>query len=183
MSKMPYLSLSAFLLLLDQLSKWVVTEYLIRIVVEKPDPQSLGFFEWFLNTPPRLSFVSIDILPFFNLVMVWNQGISFGLFNDGGEMNAYILSGLSLVISVIFLIWLFRSESKMQNIGIAFVIAGAFGNIIDRLRFGAVIDFLDFHIAGFHWPAFNVADSCIFIGVLLLIVKSLFFETPQKDAT
>lgn len=183
MAKFPFLLFSAFLLVVDQLSKWAVTEYLIRIVLEKPDPQSLGLIEWYLNTPPRLPFASVDVLPFFNLVMVWNQGISFGLFNNGSDYGPMILSGVSLLISAVFIVWLFRSESKLQNIGIAFVIAGAFGNIIDRLRFGAVIDFLDFHIADLHWPAFNAADSWIFIGVLLLILQSFFFETPKKDAT
>lgn len=183
MTKFPYLFLSVILLVLDQLSKWAVTEGLLRIVLEKPEPQSLGLFEWYLNTPERLPFVSTEILPFFNLVMVWNQGISFGLFNNQHEYGPLILSAVSLLIMIVFLVWMFRSESKMQNIGIAFVIAGALGNIIDRMRFGAVIDFLDFHIAGHHWPAFNVADSCIFIGVLLLILHSLFFETEKKNAT
>jgi len=183
MAKFPFLFLSAFLLVVDQLSKWTVTEYLIPIALEKPDPQSLGLIEWYLHTPPRLPFVSVDVLPFFNLVMVWNQGISFGLFNNGSDYGPMILSGVSFLIASFFIVWLFRSESKLQNIGIAFVIAGALGNIIDRLRFGAVIDFLDFHTEDLNRPAFTAADSWIFIGVLLLRLQSFFFETPQKDAT
>ncbi len=183
MQKFSYLILAFFLLVADQLSKWFVTEVMIKVALEKPDPSTLGFVDWLSSAPGRLPFTSIEILPFFNIVMVWNQGVSFGMFSNNTDYGPILLSALSLVISTIFLIWLFRSHSKLQCGAIAFVIAGALGNVIDRMRFGAVIDFLDVHVAGLHWPAFNVADSCVFIGVFLLIIQSFFFETEQKNAT
>ncbi len=171
----------------DQLSKWWVTEYLVKTVLEKPAPQSLGFFEWLVDAPARLPFISQEVLPFFNIVMVWNQGVSFGMFNNGDTMSIIFLTSVSLIISMIFAVWLWRSTSRLQSFAIALVISGALGNVFDRLRFGAVIDFLDVHFAEYHWPAFNVADSCICVGVFLLIVHSLFFdkafETAGKDAT
>ena len=132
--------------------------------------------EWFANAPLRLTYAQTEILPFFNIVMVWNQGVSFGLFNQTANYGPLMLVALSCFITLWFVIWLFRKPSPVQSFAIALVISGAVGNVIDRLRFGAVIDFLDFHIAGYHWPAFNVADSCIVVGVILLIIYSLFFE-------
>ncbi len=179
MQKFPYLILAFFLLVADQISKWAVSEQIIRPALEDGGA-SLHFIDWMASAPQRLSFASIEILPFFNIVMVWNQGVSFGMLNNETAYGALLLSGLSLLISAVFLIWLFRSRSQLQCLAIGFVIAGAIGNVIDRVRFGAVVDFLDFHVAGFHWPAFNIADSCIFIGVFLLIVQSFFFETTGK---
>ncbi len=180
MSRIPYLLFVLLVLSADQLSKWFVTEILLRVVLEKPESQSLSFIEWFFHAPERLPYIEIKIFSFFNLVMVWNQGISFGLFAQDSAMGPLILSALSGIISLIFLIWLFRTPSKLQALSIALVISGAIGNLIDRLRFGAVIDFLDVHFVGYHWPAFNVADSAVCIGVTLLIISSLFFEKKSS---
>lgn len=181
MHKISYLIFAFFLFIIDQLSKWSITEYMIRPAKEGAD-SSLGLIEWYLSSPARLGFTSIEILPFFNIVMVWNRGVSFGMFNNLSEYGPWILSGLSLAISAVFLVWLFRSSSRLQSLAIALVISGAIGNVVDRVRFGAVIDFLDFHAFGYHWPAFNVADSAICIGVFLLIIQSFFFETDEKNA-
>ena len=187
MQKSPYMISGLGLLVADQLSKWAVSERVIRASladiygVERTGPP-LGFVEWITTLPERLPFHSIEILPFFNLVMVWNKGISFGMLNNGTEIAQYVLSGAALVISLGFLAWFSRTKSKLQALTIIMVVAGALGNVIDRLRFGAVIDFLDFHAYGYHFPAFNVADSCICIGVFLLIVQSVFFETGRKNA-
>lgn len=125
-----------------------------------------------LRRPP------IEITSFFNLVAVWNPGISFGLF---GEANMpLVLSAISAIIVVILTVWLTRADSKFLAISLGLVIGGAIGNVVDRLRFGKVFDFLDFHVYGWHWPAFNVADSCIFIGVVLLCIHSMFMETSDK---
>ncbi|MCB9982505.1 MAG: signal peptidase II [Rhodospirillales bacterium] len=182
MHKFPYLILGIFLFAFDQISKWFVTEVMIKVVVEKPMPSTLGFFEWLTSAPPRLPPVSIEMLPFFNIVMVWNQGVSFGMFSNGSPWGPWFLSSLSVLISIGFLIWLGRSSSRLQSIALVMVIAGALGNVLDRLRFGAVIDFIDVHAMGTHWPAFNIADSCICIGVFLLIVQSFFFESGEKSA-
>src|SRR5437868_11829956 len=103
----------------------------------------------------------ITLAPFFNLVMVQNTGISFGVFSGPHTlpMQALILTGFSLVISVILLIWLYNNTSRLVACALGAVIGGALGNVIDRLYYGAVADFFDFHIDIYHWPAFNVADS------------------------
>lgn len=118
----------------------------------------------------------IEVTSFFNLVMVWNHGISFGMFNDGDphEYQPLMLSLLSIAIVTILLFWLKKAENKWQVYGIGLVIGGALGNVIDRALYGAVADFLDFHVAGFHWPAFNFADSFICVGVFLLVFEGLF---------
>lgn len=183
MQKLPYLFLGLFLFVTDQVSKWFVTEIMIKVVIEKPAPESLGFFEWLAAAPERLPPVSIHTWPFLNIVMVWNQGVSFGILSNGSSWGPWVLSGVSIVISMIFIVWLLRSRSALQSAAIVMIIAGALGNVVDRVRFGAVIDFIDVHAYGYHWPAFNVADSCICIGVFLLIIQSFFFETDKKDAT
>lgn len=166
-------------IIIDQLTKWGITEMLLR--PHRTGDAGFDLIKWFTETPPRLEYTEIQILPFFNLVMVWNQGVSFGMFNGGQAGSAVFLILLSLGVSLIFLIWLLRSTSKMQAFCLALVIGGAIGNVIDRARFGAVIDFLDFHVMGRHWPAFNVADSAIVIGVILLMIHSLFLDNkPQK---
>ena len=117
---------------------------------------------------------TIVVTGFFNLVLVWNRGVSFGMFNVDSAWGPIILSGLAIVISICLVIWLRRVASPLVATAIGLVLGGAIGNVIDRVRFGAVVDFLDFHVAGYHWPAFNVADSAISIGVALLLYDSLF---------
>ncbi len=179
MRKIIFLAIAFDFLILDQLSKWAVTEFIIRPNVGAGEP--LDLVSWFLDAPERLGFTSIPVLPFFNIVMVWNKGVSFGLFNDFETYGPMILSGVSMVIAAVFTVWLFRSPSKFQSFAIALVLAGAIGNVIDRLRFGAVIDFLDFHAYGYHYPAFNVADSCIVIGVILLMIHAFFLDRPLTN--
>jgi signal peptidase II len=115
----------------------------------------------------------IRVAPVFDIVLVWNRGVSFGLFNNNGTMNAIAFSLLAAAIVVMLLVWLRRARNPMIATGIGLVIGGAVGNVIDRLRLGAVVDFLDFHVAGWHWPAFNVADAAICVGVGLLLLDSL----------
>lgn len=122
-----------------------------------------------------------EILPFFNLVHVWNRGISFGLFNHD-HSGAWLLVGLSLVITTFFFIWLKRVDHKPLALAIGAVIGGALGNVIDRIRFQAVVDFLDFHVGDWHYPAFNVADSAIVLGIAFIVLDSLFFE-PKRHKT
>lgn len=143
------LILAAVVIVLDQLSKWAIME---------------------LMRPPRV----IGITPFFNLVVGWNRGVSFGLFNNDSPLNAWVLVIVALVIVVVLMIWLSKTDRLPVVVGLGLVIGGAIGNVIDRIRFGAVFDFLDLHAFGFHWPAFNVADSAITVGALVLVVDSLF---------
>ncbi|MGQ0676988.1 MAG: signal peptidase II [Rhodospirillales bacterium] len=113
----------------------------------------------------------IELLPNLNLVEVWNRGMSFGLFNDAQVSWAFVV--LALVVSAGLVWWLGRAERAPTALGIGLVLGGAFGNVVDRLRFGAVFDFLDFHAWGWHWPAFNLADSAISVGVALLLLDGL----------
>jgi signal peptidase II len=126
--------------------------------------------------PPRV----IPVTSFFNLVLTWNNGISFGLFNNGSNLNALILSLLAIAIVIFLIMWLRKSETKRVAIGLGLIIGGAIGNIIDRGLHGAVVDFLDFHINSYHWPAFNIADSCITIGAMILVFDSLFSPKPEQ---
>jgi len=123
---------------------------------------------------------AIEVTSFFNIVLVWNTGVSFGLF--ASHRQPLLLTAVSAVIIIMLVIWLMKNTSKLVAASLGCVIGGAVANVIDRLRFGAVTDFLDFHIGAYHWPAFNVADSCIFIGVVLLSVSSMFAPNSQtKD--
>lgn len=119
---------------------------------------------------------TIEMLPFFNLVTVWNYGISFGMFNNGSAGASIIFVVLALAIVVALLLWLRSVSHPLVATALGLVIGGAIGNVIDRLRFGAVFDFLDFHLGGWHWPAFNVADAAISIGVVLLCIDALFLS-------
>jgi signal peptidase II len=126
----------------------------------------------------------IELLPFFSIVTVWNYGISFGLFNSGSAGGSIVFVGLALAIVAALLIWLRNVTAPLIAMALGLVIGGAIGNVIDRLRFGAVFDFLDFHIAGWHWPAFNVADSAICVGVFLLCIDALFLtQASAKKAS
>lgn len=121
-----------------------------------------------------------EILPFFNLVHVWNRGISFGLFNND-HSGAWLLAGMALVITAAFTVWLWRVDHRGLAIALGAVIGGALGNVIDRFRFGAVVDFLDFHAFGWHYPAFNVADSAVVLGIAYIILDGLFWEPRRKQ--
>ncbi|MEL6961262.1 MAG: signal peptidase II, partial [Pseudomonadota bacterium] len=123
----------------------------------------------------------ITVTSFFNLVLVWNRGVSFGMFNNAGAYGPWILSGLAIAVVLGLLYWLRQAENRLVVSALGLVIGGALGNVIDRFRFGAVVDFLDFHIAGYHWPAFNVADAAICIGAGLLLLDGLL--SPERQTT
>lgn len=169
-------SLALDIVILDQLSKWLILEFVMRKQVQ-PNVPGMGLLDWIANPPARLPFGSVEVLPFFNLSMVWNEGISFGLFHGSG---IWILVGLALLITVVFSVWMTRATGWLQTISLAMVIGGAVGNVIDRLRFGAVADFFDFHVAGWHYPAFNVADCGITVGIALLVIDGVFLE-PKRS--
>ena len=114
----------------------------------------------------------IKITSFFNIVKVVNTGISFGMLNNI-KYGQFILSTVVLCI-VIFLIYLaWKTKEKFELFVYSLIIAGGFGNLYDRIVYGGVFDFLDFHLGEYHWPAFNIADSLICIGVALIILKDL----------
>ncbi len=171
------LSCSFFLVILDQLSKWWVTQSLFN------EGSNLSFLSWFSETPAQNAFNSVDLFPGLNFVMVWNSGISFGFLNQDSAHGALWLSLITGLIVLGFIVWLFREKNIFISTGLVMIIGGALGNIIDRLRFGAVIDFIDVHIHDYHWPAFNVADSLVFLGVCTLLIQALFFDHNPADKT
>ncbi len=122
---------------------------------------------------------ALEIAPFFNLVMVWNSGISFGLLPSSGVAR-WLLVAVSLAITVALLIWLKKAERMLLALAIGALIGGAVGNIIDRVYYGAVADFFDIHLFGYHWPAFNIADSAITIGVVLILYDGFFARAGKS---
>jgi signal peptidase II len=110
---------------------------------------------------------------FFDLVLTCNRGMSFGLFNGRGAPGAIIFSLFAAAVVALLLFWLFRTRNALLAFAIGLVIGGAVGNVIDRLRFGGVVDFLSFHIGLWYWPAFNLADSAITIGVAAMLLDGL----------
>ncbi|MCH8138037.1 MAG: signal peptidase II [Proteobacteria bacterium] len=144
------LIVASAVIILDQATKWWVVTI-------------------FMN-PPRV----VDVWPFFSVVMVWNRGVTFGFLSDAPFWGRWALVGLSLAIVAILLLWLRRAETKWRAAAIGLIIGGALGNVIDRVNYGAVADFLDFHVTGYHWPAFNFADSAITLGVAIMFFDALF---------
>ena len=146
--------------------------YLTAIIVIIADQVTKFWVLKKIMLPPRI----ININEYFNLVLTWNNGISFGLFNNDSEINALVISLIAIVIIIFLIRLLSNAETKKLNIGFGLIIGGAIGNIIDRALYGAVMDFLDVHIGAYHWPAFNIADSSITIGAIILIADSLFSQ-------
>lgn len=116
----------------------------------------------------------VIITPFFNIVLTLNKGISFGMLSQMPWMTPNILSLLAIAIVLILAIWLWRTTEAWTSLALGIIIGGAIGNLIDRLRYGAVVDFLDFHLNDLHWPAFNVADAAVSIGVAILLLAAVF---------
>jgi signal peptidase II len=117
---------------------------------------------------------SIPVMPYFNLTYVHNTGAAFSFLSEAGGWQRWFFAGLALVISVVITIWLVRlkSHETLLAVALALVLGGAVGNLIDRLAYGYVIDFLDVYYQDWHWPAFNIADSAITLGVILMLAES-----------
>lgn len=128
--------------------------------------------EYVLSWLDLQSVYSIAILPVLNFTMVWNRGITFGL-NDHAGASAMLPTIAALVVVGVLLVWLWRSDRILVAAGLGAVCGGAIGNVIDRLRFGAVVDFIHAHIFGWSWYVFNVADAAIVCGVAALVLDSL----------
>lgn len=139
--------------IIDQVSKYVILHYVLA------------------------DYAAIVLAPFFAIVRAWNTGVSFSMFNDFGINGVYILSGVAIIIVLALLKWLKTEKSRMMQVALGFIIGGALGNVIDRIRLGAVFDFLDFYVGDYHWPAFNAADSFICIGAALVIINGFI---PSK---
>lgn len=122
------------------------------------------------------------VLPIFNLRLSFNQGISFSLFNETFTDRPLMLAGITLAMTALLGVLLVRSVTRLEAVALGLIIGGALGNVLDRLRIGAVVDFLDFHARGFHWPAFNLADSAIVIGAIALIATTFIGKGPATTS-
>ncbi len=151
-----YLLLMLLVLVLDQLSKW-----------------------WVLSNYQPYEVQSL--LPVFNMTLVFNKGAAFSFLSDAGGWQRWFFIGLSSLVSVVLLIWLLRLKvgEQLTAWSLALILGGALGNLVDRVRLGQVVDFLDFHWQHWHWPAFNVADSAITVGVVLMLLSSLW---PSRNS-
>jgi len=158
-SAMRWFGLAAAIVLADQLVKWAV---LARFAPGE----------------------SLQVMPFFNLVLVFNKGAAFSFLAREAGWQTPLLVGFALVASVVVAVLIVRNPGKALFSGaLAAILGGALGNAIDRLRFGYVVDFLDFHAFAWHWPAFNVADSAITVGAVLLILDGLMRDEGPSAAS
>ena len=149
--------LAALVYIMDQASKLVVRNVLV--------PES-----W----------QHLYVTPFFNIVHAWNYGVSFSLFSGNTDARRYTLIGIMVIISLIVMYWLHHAQNKRQATAYGLILGGAIGNIADRVMIGAVFDFLQFHLAEYYWPSFNIADSAIVIGVGLLLLDSFMQRNKNR---
>jgi signal peptidase II len=156
-SAAPWFGFAALVIVLDQLSKWPV---LARLAPGE----------------------KLEVTGFFNLVLVFNKGAAFSFLSgaSGWQTLFFLVIALGAAAAVSVLLWR-ATGPRLFRVALALIMGGALGNAIDRLRFGQVVDFLDLHVGAWHWPAFNVADSAITVGALLLIVES-FLRSGEKHA-
>lgn len=141
-----WLLLSVLVIVLDQFTKWLITA---QVQLDS------GF----------------RVTPFLNIIHVRNYGAAFSLLNVNGGSQRWLFVALSSIISVVLFVWLLRMQkpARLHSAALALIIGGALGNLWGRLTQGYVVDFLDFHLAAYHWPAFNVADSAVCIGAVMLL--------------
>jgi signal peptidase II len=143
----------------DQASKWA----LLEVVGLRENPRN------------------IRVLPVFDIVMWWNHGTSFSLFRTGEAWGPYVFSIAALAIIVLLVLWLSRIVSPILAAALGAVIGGALGNVVDRLRFGAVADFFYAHLGEYGWPAFNIADSLIVVGIGVLVFDGMFLSHKTAE--
>lgn len=122
----------------------------------------------------------VDLLPFLDLTLIWNRGISLGMFQVDGDGGRYFLIALTGAISIFIGVWLFRAKEKILNIGLGLILGGAVGNIWDRLEYAAVADFLHFFIGDWSFYIFNIADAAITVGVILLLWDALLLSQKKN---
>lgn len=117
---------------------------------------------------------SISVMPYFNLTYVHNTGAAFSFLSEAGGWQRWFFAGLAILISAVIAVWLARLKhhETLLAMALSLVLGGAIGNLIDRLAYGYVIDFLDVYYGTWHWPAFNIADSAITLGVILMLAES-----------
>ena len=154
---LPWLLLSVAILVADQVTKHIV---LANLQLHESIPVIAGVLDW---------------------TLAYNEGAAFSFLADAGGWQRWFFTGLALIVGVVLVVWLSRTPRAdwKTALPLALVIGGAFGNLIDRVRFGHVVDFIDVHHEGWHFPAFNIADSAISVGAVILIVFGLFGGKPR----
>ncbi len=123
----------------------------------------------------------VFVLPFFDLTLLYNEGAAFSFLSDQSGWQRWFFIGLALVVSLVLAVWLSRlkPEERWTGVALGLIIGGALGNVIDRILFGHVIDFIHLHYGGYYWPAFNVADSAIAVGVGVMLFDALVLS-PRR---
>jgi len=149
-----YLFITIVVIVFDQASKWLMMSW-------------LSLYE------------TVAVMPYFNLTMAHNEGAAFSFLAQAGGWQRWFFIGLALIISALLLVWLakLKPTEKLEAISLSLILGGAIGNVIDRISYGYVVDFIDLYIGQNHWPVFNIADSAICIGAILLIADSFKSET------
>lgn len=143
---------------------------LITLVLDQASKLYLQFgYDLIANQP-------LVITPNLEFIVVWNRGISYGLFQQDGDLGRFVLIGLSLVASVALTVWLLRTHGRLLGLSLGLILGGAIGNAIDRIAYGAVFDFVHVHVGSFSWYVFNVADAGIVAGVVGLLYDSFVLE-------
>lgn len=145
---------------------------LVTLIIDQLSKQWI--LAWFMNGHHQLK-----VTPFFNIILAANKGVSFGMLPAGSIYGVWSLIGLAIAISFLLGLWIWQAETKSSGICFGLILGGALGNVIDRILYSAVIDFLDFHAMGYHWYTFNIADCGIVIGSVLLIIQMLY--NPKKS--
>lgn len=136
---------------------------------------------WMLDVYDITSRQPVRVLPFLDLVMAWNRGVSYSLLEADSDLGRYGLLALTLAATTFLAIWMWRAESKMVALSLGLIVGGALGNAIDRYVYGAVADFFYFHVGSFSWYVFNLADVGIVAGVALLLYDSFFLADKKVE--
>ncbi len=138
--------------------------------------------QWLLFVHDLPNHQPITLAPFLEFIVVWNRGISYGLFQQEGDLGRWLLIGLSLAASIWLALWLRRSDHRFLAASLGLILGGALGNAVDRVAYGAVFDFVHVHVGSFSWYVFNVADAGIVAGVVGLLYDSLVLEGRRTRA-
>lgn len=125
----------------------------------------------------------IPVTSFFNITLAHNKGAAFSFLNNAAGWQIWLFGSIAFLVSLGILIWLYRISSKQVWLAIALslILGGAIGNLLDRIQYGHVIDFLDFYVGQWHWPTFNMADSAVCVGALMLLIEALFFKKNKES--
>ena len=126
--------------------------------------------------------VGVPIAPFFTVRLGFNEGVSFGMFADWFSGRPLVLAAITMGITLLLGVLLWRTRKRPQALALGAILGGALSNVFDRLRIGAVVDYLDFHVGGYHWPAFNFADAAIVCGVAILVLADVMGRPDDRQS-